>query len=424
MDKLIIKGGQRLEGSVTASGAKNAVLPILAATLLTDEKCCIENVPELRDVRTMVKILEGLGVNISFEDGIIEVEAGGFSGYQASYELVRTMRASICVLGPLLSRKGEASVSLPGGCIIGSRPIDLHLKGFRAMGAEIEVEHGYINAKADTLSGARIYLGGPSGSSVLATANVMLAAILAKGETYIESAACEPEILDLAEFLNKMGAKVEGAGTPMVKIEGVDKLCGATHSVIPDRIEAGTYLVAGVLTKGDVLVKNARVQDLGAVLNALDAIGAEIIYQPAGIRVKGRDVINPADITTLPYPGFPTDMQAQFMSLLSIANGVSVITEKVFPERFMQIGELNRMGADITLEGATAIIKGVEHLSGSEVMASDLRASAALVLAGLIADGETVISRVYHIDRGYERLVEKLKTLGARIERVQECKIL
>ncbi len=288
--------------------------------------------------------------------------------------------------------------------------------------AEIEVEHGYINAKADKLCGARIYLGGPFGSSVLATANVMLAATLAEGETYIESAACEPEIIDLADFLNKMGAGVEGAGTPIIKITGVDKLHGVNHSVISDRIEAGTYLAAGALTKGDVLVENARVQDMGAVLNALEAAGAEVTYEPSGIRVKGPDKIKPANITTLPYPGFPTDMQAQFMSLLSVAQGVSIITEKVFPERFIHVGELNRMGADITLEGAAAIIKGVGHLSGSEVMASDLRASAALVLAGLVADGETVISRVYHLDRGYEHLVEKLKTLGAKIERVKNAK--
>lgn len=420
MDKIIVRGGKVLRGSLAVSGAKNSVLPIMAATLLSEEKCQIGNVPDLKDVRTMIEILQGLGVEIKFEDGIIEVKPDDYPGYEAPYELVRRMRASICILGPLLAKKGKARVSLPGGCVIGTRPIDLHLKGLKSMGAEIEIQHGYINARADKLSGAKIYLGGPFGSSVLATANVMMAASLAQGETVIEGAAAEPEIADLAQFLVKMGAKISGAGTGVVKIEGVERLHAAVHNVIPDRIEAGTYLVAGAITGGDVLIENALSQHLSALLEKLEQIGAEVREERNGIRITRRGKISPADITTLPYPGFPTDMQAQFMSLLSLADGISVITEKVFPERFMHVGELNRMGAEITLEGSSAIIRGVRRLSGSEVMASDLRASAALVLAGLVAEGETIISRVYHLDRGYESLVEKLRKLGAQIERISE----
>ena len=420
MDKLVVKGKNVLRGKVKVSGAKNSVLPILAATLLSDEKSQISNVPNLRDVRTMIKILENLGVKVNFQDGVVEVNPEGYQGYQAPYDLVKTMRGSICILGSLLAKKHRASVSFPGGCVIGGRPIDLHIKGLKALGAEIEIEHGYINALASELRGGRIYLGGPFGSSVLATANVMMAATLAEGETYIESAASEPEITDLADFLIKMGAKIEGIGTSILRIEGVKKLNGASHSVIPDRIEAATYLVAAAITGGDILVENARVEHLGAVIDKLAATGSQITPEPPGLRIKGSDRIQSVDVTTLPYPGFPTDVQAQLMSLLSVSEGISIITEKVFPERFMHIGELNRMGADITLEGSTAIIKGVKSLSGSEVMASDLRASAALVLAGLVADGTTVISRVYHLDRGYEKLVEKFQVLGAEIERVSE----
>lgn len=418
MDKIVIRGGNRLHGEVSISGAKNSVLPILSATLLTPEKCIIENVPNLRDVRTMVKILEHLGVKLNFENGRLEVEPGAFSDIRTPYDLVCTMRASICVLGSLLARKGKAEVSLPGGCVIGTRPIDLHLKGLKALGADVEIEHGYIKATTRKLRGCRIYLGGPFGSSVLATANVILAATLAEGETIIESAACEPEIVDLAEFINKMGGKIEGAGTPIIKIKGVSKLGGTTHRVIPDRIEAGTYLVAGAITGGDIVVKGACYDHLGAVMDRLQETGAGIEISNEGIRVTGNDKISSVEITTLPYPGFPTDMQAQFMSYLCLADGISIITEKVFPERFMHVGELNRMGADITLEGSTAVIKGVEKLSGAEVMASDLRASAALILAGLVAEGQTVVSRVYHLDRGYENLVAKLRALGADIERI------
>lgn len=420
MDKILVRGGRTLKGIVEVSGAKNSVLPILAATLLTDEKCRIENVPKLSDVRNMIKILTSLGIKVSFQNGIVEVEPYNYQGYRATYELVCTMRASICVLGPLLAKKGIASVSLPGGCVIGTRPIDLHLKGLKTMGAKISIEHGYINAETSKLIGQRVYLGGAFGSSVLATANVLMAATLAEGETIIESAACEPEVEDLAKFLSKMGAEIEGAGTPTVRIKGVNRLHGAVHSVIPDRIEAATYLVAGAITAGDVLVKSARIEHLGAVLDKLSEIGAELIYEQDGIRIRRRGDILPTDITTLPYPGFPTDMQAQFMSLLSLTDGISIITEKVFPERFMHVGELNRLGAQIILEGSTAIIKGVKKLSGAEVMASDLRASASLILAGLVAEGDTVVSRIYHLDRGYDRLIEKLQCLGAQIERITD----
>jgi len=418
MDKIIVRGGNRLQGEVKVSGAKNSVLPVLSATLLTSQKCIIENVPDLRDVRTMIEILRHLGVNVSFENGRLEVESGEFAGYQAPYDLVCTMRASICILGSLLARKGRAEVSLPGGCVIGTRPIDLHLKGLKALGAEVNIEHGYIKANCKKLRGTRIYLGGPFGSSVLATANVILAAVLAEGETVIESAACEPEIVDLAEFINKMGGEIEGAGTPVVKIKGVNELKGTTHAVIPDRIEAGTYLVAGAITAGDVKVKGARYDHLGAVIDGLIVSGAELEIKEDEIRVRRDGKISALEVTTLPYPGFPTDMQAQFMSYLSLADGISIITEKIFPERFMHVGELNRMGAEITLEGSTAVVKGVEKLSGAEVMASDLRASAALILAGLVAEGETVVSRVYHLDRGYQNMVEKLRSLGADIQRI------
>ncbi|MDD5614501.1 MAG: UDP-N-acetylglucosamine 1-carboxyvinyltransferase, partial [Candidatus Omnitrophica bacterium] len=358
MDKIEILGGKRLSGTVEVSGAKNALLPILAASLLTPEKCIIRNVSKLKDVSTMLKIMEGLGVNVKQNPDSIEVESGDFQGNEASYDLVKTMRASICILGPLLARKKIARVSLPGGCIIGSRPIDLHFKGLKALGADIECRHGYINAETDVLKGRRIYLGGPFGSSVLATANVMMAATMAEGTTYIESAAAEPELADLAEFLKKMGAGIEGAGTPIVKIEGVKCFKGAEHNVMPDRIEAGTYLVAGAITGGDVFVKNARIDHLGAVLDVLDAVGCAMEFKDNGINIKSEGRVKSTEITTLPYPGFPTDMQAQFMALLSVARGISIITEKVFPERFIHVGELNRMGAAINLEGPTAIIKG------------------------------------------------------------------
>lgn len=417
MDKFIVEGGVKLKGTVDVSGAKNAALPILAATLLTDEKCVIKNVPPLSDVYTMLKIMRNLGVKVDMDDGVVTVHAGGYSNYTAPYKLVSTMRASVCVLGPLLGKLKHAEVSMPGGCVIGPRPIDLHLKGLRAIGAAIKIEHGYIIADAKRLGGGRVYLGGKFGSSVLATANVMMAATLAKGKTVIESAACEPEICDLADFLIKMGAKIKGHRTPIIEIEGVKSLHGAEHSVINDRVEAGTFMVAAAITGGDVLIRNAHIEHVGAVIDKLREAGATITQTHEGLRARKTGFIKPVDVTTLPYPGFPTDMQAQMMALMCITKGISVITEKVYPERFMHIGELARMGAHIILEGSSAIVKGVPRLSAAPVMASDLRASAALILAGLIAKGETEITRIYHLDRGYYNIKEKLEKLGAKIKR-------
>ena len=420
MDKLVIEGGRRLEGTVTISGAKNACLPILAATLLSDEKSVIKNVPKLRDMSTMLKILKNFGISVDQDPDAIEIEPKGYKSYTAPYELVSTMRASICVLGPLLAKQKFAEVSFPGGCVIGPRPIDLHLKGLRALGAKIKVERGYIVADGSKMRGSHVYLGGHFGSSVLATANMMMAAALIKGVTIIENAACEPEVADLASFLVKMGAKIKGYGTPRIIVEGVKHLDGAEHSVIPDRIETGTYMLAAAITKGDIILKNARMENLFAFVDKLAESGLSITKVPNGLRARYVKKMKPADVTTLPYPGFPTDMQAQFMSLMTVTDGISVITEKIYPERFIHISELSRMGADIILEGPTAIIKGVKHLSGAPVMASDLRASAALVLAGLVAKGRTDIHRVYHLDRGYEEMEEKLNKLGAKVWREKE----
>ncbi|OGW76840.1 MAG: UDP-N-acetylglucosamine 1-carboxyvinyltransferase [Omnitrophica bacterium RIFCSPLOWO2_02_FULL_45_16] len=420
MDKLVIEGGRRLDGSVTISGAKNACLPILAATLLSDDKSVIRNIPALRDMSTMLKILKNFGVRVQQYGDVVKVEPKGYSKYVAPYELVSTMRASICVLGPLLSKQKKAEVSFPGGCVIGPRPIDIHLKGLTALGAKLKIEKGYIIARAKFLKGTHIYLGGHFGSSVLATDNVMMAATLAKGVTIIENAACEPEVVDLAAFLVKMGAKIKGHGTPRIIIEGVKKLHGAEHSVIPDRIETGTYMLAAAITKGDIMIKNAKLEHLIALADKLTESGLSIKKVPNGIRVKYIKKLKPTDVTTLPFPGFPTDMQAQFMSLMTVTNGISVITEKIYPERFIHISELNRMGANILLEGPCAIIKGVKNLSGAPVMASDLRASAALVLAGLVAEGRTDVHRIYHLDRGYENLEEKLLKLGAKVWREKE----
>ena len=420
MDKLVIEGGARLQGSVTVSGAKNACLPILAGTLLSDDKSVVRNVPALRDMSTMLKILKNFGVGVKQDGDVIKVEPKGYSGHAAPYDLVSTMRASICVLGPLLAKQKKAEVSFPGGCVIGPRPIDIHLKGLTALGAKIKVEKGYIIADGKNLKGKHIYLGGHFGSSVLATDNVMMAATLTKGVTIIENAACEPEVADLATFLVKMGAKIKGYGTPRIIIEGVKKLHGAEHTVISDRIETGTYMLAAAITKGDVTIKNARLEHLIAVADKLTESGLSIKKVPNGIRVKYTRSLKPSDVTTLPYPGFPTDMQAQFMSLMTVTNGISVITEKIYPERFIHISELNRMGANILLEGPCAIIKGVKALSGAPVMASDLRASAALVLAGLVAKGRTEVNRIYHLDRGYEKLEEKLLKLGAKVWREKE----
>jgi UDP-N-acetylglucosamine 1-carboxyvinyltransferase len=418
MDKIVIEGGHRLKGSVKISGAKNATLPILAACLLTDETSVIENVPEVVDTYTMIKILKALSVKVNFNQNKIVIKPGNFKRYIAPYRLVSTMRASICVLGPLLARLGRACVSMPGGCVIGPRPIDLHLKGLAFLGADINIEHGYIEAKTKRLTGNIIYLGGAFGSSVLATANVMMAATLAKGKTIIENAACEPEIVDLGNFLMKMGAKINGLGSNIIGIEGVKKLRGVKHKIIPDRIEAGTYMTACAITGGEIDLKGACFEHLGAVIDKLRQAGAIVRKKTDGIYVKGtRRHPRPLEITTLPFPGFPTDLQAQFAAFLSLAKGISIITEKIYPRRFMHISELNRMGAHIKLEANSAIIEGINSLSGAPVMASDLRASAALILAGLVARGKTEIHRIYHLDRGYEKLEEKLSKIGAKIWR-------
>nr|MBU1327938.1 UDP-N-acetylglucosamine 1-carboxyvinyltransferase [Candidatus Omnitrophota bacterium] len=420
MDKFIIEGGVRLKGVVEISGAKNAALPILAATLLTDEKSVIKNVPPLRDVYTMLRILRNMGVRADMEDGVCVVHPNGYNNYIAPYKLVSTMRASVCVLGPLLAKLKHAEVSMPGGCVIGPRPIDLHIKGLKALGADLKVEHGYIIADAKNLTGGRVYLGGKFGSSVLATANVMMAATLARGKTVIENAACEPEVCDLADFLVKMGAKIKGQRTPILEIEGVKSLHGVEYSIINDRIEAGTFMVASAITGGDVLIKGANIEHLGAVIDKLKDVGVKITSTKDGIRVVKTGFIKPVDVTTLSYPGFPTDMQAQMMALMCITKGISVITEKIYPERFMHISELARMGAHIILEGSSAIVKGVSKLSAAPVMASDLRASAGLVLAALVAKGKTEISRIYHLDRGYHNIEEKLEKLGVKIKREKE----
>jgi len=420
MDKLVIEGGVKLKGEVTISGAKNAVLPILAATLLTEDGCVIKGVPDLRDTDTMIRILRSLGKSADLEKGVVSISTLKGTNCVADYKLVSTMRASFCVLGPLLGKFKKAKVSLPGGCVIGVRPVDLHLKGIKALGTDISVEAGYVIAKSQKLKGSHIYLGGVYGSSVLATDNVMMAAVLASGKTVIESAACEPEVVDLAEFLIKMGAKIKGHGTPIIEIEGVKNLHGATHTIIPDRIEAGTMMLAALITRGDILIKNVSYKHLGALIDRLEEGGAAIVTTDNSIHMRYKKQLNAVNITTLPYPGFPTDMQAQMMALMSVTPGISLITEKIYPDRFMHVAELNRMGARIQREGPHAIVEGVEGLSGASVMASDLRASACLVLAGLAAKGKTQISRIYHLERGYENMENKLQALGARIRREKE----
>ncbi len=421
MDKLVIEGGISLKGSVEVSGSKNSLLPILAATLLTKDKCVIRNAPDLRDTVSMLKILKYLGVVYEFKDHVIRLRPNGMERYEAPYKLVSTMRASFCVLGPLLARYGRARVSLPGGCVIGVRPVDLHLKGLTKLGANIQVKEGYVIADGQRLKGAHIYLGGAFGSSVLATGNVMMAATLARGTTVIENAACEPEVVDLARFLIKMGARIKGEGSPYLEITGVKELHGAEYEVIPDRIEAATLIMAAGITRGEVLVRKARAEHMMAVLEKLEEAGMDFKIARDSVLVrKSSRRFKPTDVVTLPYPGFPTDVQAQFMTLMSITDGISVITEKIYPDRFMHVAELNRMGAQVKREGPYAVVHGTKQLSGAPVMASDLRASAALVLAGLVARGKTEVSRIYHLDRGYERLEEKLKSLGARIERVRE----
>ena len=419
-EKFIIHPRGPLRGRVEISGAKNAVLPVLAGSLLTGQSCRISNVPNLSDVESMAELVESLGGHTVWcrESGVINVDTGNLNKHDAAYELVGKLRASFLIIGPLLARLGRARVPLPGGCAIGTRPIDLHLKGLAAMGAEIEHAHGYVEAVAPKLYGAKIYLDFPS---VGATENIMMAASLAQGQTIIENAAVEPEIVDLANFLNTAGAEVRGAGTDTIKINGVKDMRGTGHSVIPDRIEAGTFMVAAALTQGDVLLANVMADHVKPVTAKLKEVNVQVNETQDGIHVKADDSpIIAADIKTLPYPGFPTDMQAQFMSLMTKAKGTSVITETVFENRFMQVGELKRMGAQIKIESRSAIIEGVEKLTGAQVCASDLRAGAALVLAALIADDITEISGISHIDRGYFRLDDRLNQLGAWIERAAD----
>jgi len=422
MDKFIIKGGRLLQGTVNISGSKNAALPIIASTILSDEKCVIKGVPLLRDVETLMQILGELGVRAERKpNGDIETQVISEKNSIAGYELVKTMRASVCVLGPLIAKRKYAKVSLPGGCVIGVRPIDLHEKGLRLLGADIDYQHGYLIARTKGLKGCNMYLGGTFGSTVTGTANVLMAAVLAKGKTVIENAACEPEVQDLTLFLSKMGAKIKGIGTHHLEIEGVKRLKGATHTVIPDRIETGTFIAAGALVGKNITIKNCRMDHLVAVIDNYTQMGVNVErISNTECRVKRPYGLKPIDITTLPYPGFPTDMQAQTMVLLTLADGISVVTERIYPDRFMHVAELNRMGAGIRKEGSYAVIQGRSHLSGAPVMASDLRASAAMVLAGLVATGTTEIQRVYHIDRGYEKIEAKLNALGAGIKRVSD----
>jgi len=419
MDSLLIKGGVPLHGEVTISGAKNAVLPIMAATLLTREPCVIRRAPDLSDVKFMGQILGSLGARVSIEGDTIRVEAAKIKDV-GDYELVRKMRGSICILGPLIGRLRRACVSMPGGCVIGPRPIDLHLKGLAQIGAKITIDGGYVKARAPRLIGGEVFLGGRVGPTVLGTANVMMGAVLADGVTIIESAACEPEVVDLAEFLVAMGARISGAGSPTITITGVKELHGAEHEVLPDRIEAATYAIAAAATKGEVTLLGCRPDHLHAVLDKLREAGVKTERRGTALTIRRTGRLKPVDVTTLPYAGFPTDVQAQMTVLMSLTPGISVITERIFESRFMHVSELARLGADIAIEGPSAIVRGGRPLSGAPIMASDLRASAALVIAGMVAKGNTLVKRIYHLDRGYERIDEKLRKLGARIERVEE----
>ncbi|MBA7499807.1 UDP-N-acetylglucosamine 1-carboxyvinyltransferase 1 [subsurface metagenome] len=417
-EKLIISGGKRLQGTVRIDGAKNSALSIMAATLLTKDVCILRNVPRLTDVDTMGEVIRKLGIKVEWGgDNTLYIDSDDFNNCEAPYELVKMMRGSILVMGPLLARLKKAKISLPGGCSIGARPVDYHIKGFEALGAQVEVEKGYIEAKVDKLKGDDIYLDFPS---LGATENIMMAACLAEGITTIENAAKDPEVVELGHFLNKMGAKVEGLGTDLIKIEGVKELHGINYTIIPDRIEAGTYMVAAAITGGDVLIEKADPLLLKPLIVKLEEAGVRIELEKNLIKVTGPDRVKAVDIKTLPFPGFPTDMQPQFMALSCVAKGTSVITETVFENRFVHTGDLIRMGADIKVEGHSAIIKGVKELSAAPVMASDLRGGAALVLAGLVSEGTTELSRIYHLDRGYVKLEEKLNSLGADIKRVKE----
>lgn len=417
MDKIVIQGGERLIGEVQVSGSKNATLPIFASCLLSEGENQFSNVPNLRDVQTILKVLKNLGVKVSESNGIYRINATEITNDEAPYDLVKTMRASILVLGPLVARLGKATVSLPGGCAIGARPINLHLMGLEAMGAEIELRHGYIEAKAKVLKGANISF---DTVTVTGTENLMMAATLAKGKTILQNAAMEPEVVELAKVLNKMGAQITGAGTNVVEVEGVDALHAVEHTIVPDRIEAGTLMIAAGLTRGNIKILHCPLSEMEIVVHKLRETGMEIEPEGDGVRAVGVKRIRSVDVKTQPYPGFPTDMQAQFMVLMSLARGLSVISETIFENRFIHVSELQRMGADIRIQGNSAIIQGVENLSGAPVMATDLRASASLLLAGLAAEGVTEVSRVYHLDRGYEGLDKKLFQLGAKIKRVKE----
>jgi UDP-N-acetylglucosamine 1-carboxyvinyltransferase len=437
MDSFILRGGTRLKGKIEISGSKNSALPIMAACLMAVGKTTLKGVPRLSDIDSMAKLIGELGCDIYRHEsagsspsslsgisapalnGPLDITVTDESKVEARYDIVKTMRASICVLGPLLAKRGKAVVSIPGGCAIGDRPVDLHVRGLQKLGAEFRTENGNIVGEVrGRLKGCRMYLGGAMGPTVLGTINVMCAAALAEGETVLVGAACEPEVSDCAEMLNKMGAQIRGHGTPEIRIEGVDKLIGVEHRVIPDRIECGTFMIAAAITNGELELKNCNMDHLIAVVDRLDEVGVKVTRENGTIFVNSTRRLNPVEMTTQPYPGFPTDLQAQLMALLSLGDGMSVVTERVFPDRFLHVGELNRMGAHIRKEGPTAIVQGVKELQGASVMASDLRASAALVLAGLVARGTTRIDRVYHIDRGYEKIEQKLAAVGANIERV------
>ncbi len=420
MDTFRILGGQRLAGRIAVNGAKNAALPVLTTCLMTRQPCCFHGLPLLRDVQTQVKILNTLGIETRWQGRSVHTRLRDDYNSTAPYELLKTMRAGVCVLGPLLASRGQARVSLPGGCVIGERPIDLHLRGLEALGAEIDIEHGYVQATAPIggLRGAEIYLGGTWGSSVTATHNVMCAAACARGRTVIECAACEPEVVDVANCLNAMGARISGAGSPRIIIDGVRRLTGADWKVIPDRIEAATFVVLAAITRSALTVTNCRPDHMLAFIHVMRQMGIDITVRGRRLEVAPSKRPRACEVVTLPYPAFPTDCQAQVMALACLADGASVITERIYPDRFMHAAELKRMGATISIANAQAVIQGVRNLEGAEIMASDLRASAALVLAGLAAKGETLLHRIYHIDRGYERIEERLRRLGARIERI------
>ena len=416
MPKILVRKSNPLKGNVKIDGAKNAVLPIIAATLLANGKSTLRGVPNLRDVHVISDLLRHLGAKVEFEGTTLTVDATNITTCEAPYELVSKMRASFLVMGPLLARFNQTKISMPGGCAIGTRPIDLHLKGFKYLGAQIDMDHGFVEAKTEQLVGTKLYLDFPS---VGATENIMMAAALAEGTTIIENAAQEPEIVDLANFINEMGGNVKGAGTNTIKIVGVKELNGAEHNVIPDRIEAATYMVAAAMTKGDITIENVLMEHLKPVTAKLIEAGCEIIEMDNAVRVIGPEVLKPIDIKTLPHPGFPTDVQAQFMAMLTICNGTGVVTETVFENRFMHVAEFNRMGANIKIEGKSAIVNGVKKLHGANVNATDLRAGAALILCGLIAEGETQIGEIYHIQRGYVEIDKKITALGGNIEIVE-----